>query len=337
MSKVFELYKTLAAAFGPSGREDGIRETIASIAGNYFDEVTTDALGSLICRKKAVGVPENVRKIMLTAHMDTPGFVVTYIDEHGFLRFAPVGGLFRGDLIHVQVRFANGTRGVVSYEEKPDFKDLQMNNLFIDIGAANKKEAERMVKPGDFAVFDAPSFEQNGMICGPFLDNRIGCAVLLMVMTKLPETVKDDIYFVFTAQEEVGMRGAGPAAFAIEPTMAIAIDVTDTGDLPEQKYPMDCRLGGGPAVKIMDHSVLCAPRIRSALEEASLITGVPIQHEILRDGGTDTAAIQRSGSGVPTGALSIPTRYVHSPSEMCAVRDVEQAAALLTPTLLHTL
>ena len=156
-------------------------------------------------------------------------------------------------------------------------------------------------------------------------------------MAKMPLSVPDDLYFVFTAQEEVGLRGAQTAAFALEPDLAIAVDVTDTGDLPEHKYPMDCHLGKGPAVKVMDHSVLCTPKVRSALEEAGLMAAVPVQKDILQFGGTDTAALQRSRSGVPAGAISIPTRYIHSPSEMCAVRDVEQAAALLAQALLHTL
>lgn len=339
MSKVFDLYQTLAGAFGPSGREEAVREAIAGIASDYLDEVTTDALGNLICRKKATRDEDAGpgRKILFAAHMDSLGIAVTFIDDKGFLRFAPVGGLFRGDLINIQVRFANGTRGVISYEEKIPFKDLQMSNLFVDIGASSREQAEQMVQVGDFAVYEAPMFEQNGVICGPYLDNRIGCVTLLLTMMGLPDTVDDELYFVFTAQEEVGLRGAGTAAFAIEPDIAIAVDVTDTGDLPEHKYPMDCYLGKGPAVKVMDHSVLCTPKIRSALEEAGLLAAVPIQREIMQFGGTDTAALQRSRTGVPSGAVSIPTRYIHSPSEMCAVSDVEQAAALLVQAVLHTL
>ncbi len=339
MSKVFDLYQTLAGAFGPSGREEAVREAIAGIASDYLDEVTTDALGNLICRKKATRDEDAGpgRKILFAAHMDSLGIAVTFIDDKGFLRFAPVGGLFRGDLINIQVRFANGTRGVISYEEKIPFKDLQISNLFVDIGASSREQAEQMVQVGDFAVYEAPTFEQNGVICGPYLDNRIGCVTLLLTMMGLPDTVADELYFVFTAQEEVGLRGAGTAAFAIEPDIAIAVDVTDTGDLPEHKYPMDCYLGKGPAVKVMDHSVLCTPKIRSALEEAGLLAAVPIQREIMQFGGTDTAALQRSRTGVPAGAVSIPTRYIHSPSEMCAVSDVEQAAALLVQAVLHTL
>lgn len=324
MSKVFSYYQQLAQAFGPSGREDAVREQIGSMAAEYCDDITTDALGNLICRKRGSG-----KKVVAAAHMDSIGVAVTYIDEKGFLRFGAVGGLFRGDLINIQVRFENGTRGVISYEEKTPFKDLSLEHMFIDIGAKDQADAKAQVQVGDFAVFEAPAFEQNGIICGPYLDNRIGCAVLLLAMEALPETVENDLYFVFTVQEEVGLRGAGPAAFGILPDYAIAVDVTDTGDLPEQKYPMDCHMGGGAAVKVMDRSVISTPEVREALEASAKALGLPMQREIMLLGGTDTAALQRTGAGIAAGAISVPTRYIHSPSEMCAVSDVETAAAIL--------
>ncbi|MCI7124957.1 MAG: M20/M25/M40 family metallo-hydrolase [Agathobaculum sp.] len=325
MSKVFDLYKEIGGAFGPSGREDAVREAIAAVAGAYIDEITTDALGNLICRKKGTG-----KKLLFAAHMDSIGLVATFIDEKGFVRFSQVGGLFHGDLIHTRVRFANGTRGVISYEEKTPFKSLGMDNLFLDIGAKSRAEAEQLIEVGDFAVFDAPCFEQNGVICGPYLDNRIGCVTLLLLLEQLgQETPENDLYFVFTAQEEVGLRGAGAAAFAVEPDAAVAVDVTDTGDLPERKTPMAVKLGGGPAVKVMDRSVICTPALRVALELAAADCGIHTQREILQFGGTDTAALQKARAGVPAGAVSIPTRYIHSPSELCAVSDVEQTAQLL--------
>lgn len=323
MSKVFDLWNEVGGAFGPSGREDAVRETIASIAGEYIDDVTTDALGNLICRKKGTG-----KKVLLAAHMDSIGVVVTYIDEQGFIRFSQVGGLFKGDLINITVRFANGTRGIISYEEKTPLKDLTLDNLFIDIGAKDHADAEKQVQVGDFAVFEASRFEQNGVLCGPYLDNRIGCVTLLRTMEQIGET-DNDLYFVFTAQEEVGLRGAGTAAFAVQPDVAIAVDVTDTGDLPERKTPMAVDMGKGPAVKVMDRSVICTPAVCAALERAAVDCGVTTQREILQFGGTDTAALQKTRAGVQVGAVSIPTRYIHSPSEMCAVSDVEDAAKLL--------
>ncbi|MDO5142794.1 MAG: M20/M25/M40 family metallo-hydrolase [Eubacteriales bacterium] len=325
MSKVFELWDEIGGAFGPSGREDAVREAIAAIAGAYIDDITTDALGNLICRKKGSG-----KKLLFAAHMDSIGVVANYIDEKGFIRFSQVGGLFYGDLINITVRFANGTRGVISYEEKTPFKELTLDGLFIDIGARDRASAEALVQVGDFAVFDAPRFEQNGVLCGPYLDDRIGCVALLLALEQLADVQTDnDLYFVFTAQEEVGLRGAGAAAFAVEPAVAVAVDVTDTGDLPEQKAPMAVALGKGPAIKVMDRSVICTPAVCAALEQAGADCGIATQREILRFGGTDTAALQRTRAGVQVGAVSIPTRYIHSPSEMCAVSDVEQAATLL--------
>ena len=323
MSKVFDLWNEVGGAFGPSGREDQVREAIAAIAGEYIDDVTTDALGNLICRKKGNG-----KKVLFAAHMDSIGVVATYIDEKGFIRFSQVGGLFKGDLINIMVRFANGTRGVISYEEKTPFKDLTLDNLFIDIGAKDRADAEKQVQVGDFAVFEAPRFEQNGVLCGPYLDNRIGCVTLLRAMEQVGET-DNDLYFVFTAQEEVGLRGASAAAFAVQPDVAIAVDVTDTGDLPERKMPMAVDMGKGPTVKVMDRSVICTPAVCAALEQAAADCSVATQREILQFGGTDTAALQKTRAGVQAGAVSIPTRYIHSPSEMCAVSDVEDAAKML--------
>lgn len=323
MSRVFDLWSEVGGAFGPSGREDAVREAIAAIAGEFIDDVTTDALGNLICRKKGSG-----KKVLFAAHMDSIGVVATYIDEKGFIRFSQVGGLFKGDLINIIVRFSNGTRGVISYEEKTPFKDLTLDNLFIDIGAKDRTDAKKQVQVGDFAVFEAPRFEQNDVLCGPYLDNRIGCVALLRAMEQIGET-DNDLYFVFTAQEEVGLRGAGAAAFAVEPDVAIAVDVTDTGDLPERKTSMAVDMGKGPAVKVMDRSVICTPAVCAALEQAAADCGVHTQREILQFGGTDTAALQKTRAGVQAGAVSIPTRYIHSPSEMCAVSDVEGAAKLL--------
>ena len=153
MSKVFDLWNEVGGAFGPSGREDEVREAIAAIAGEYIDDVTTVALGNLICRKKGNG-----KKVLFAAHMASVGVVATYIDEKGFIRFSQVGGLFKGDIINIMVRFANGTRGVISYEEKTQFKDLKLDNLFIDIGAKDRAAAETRVQVGDYAVFEAGGF-----------------------------------------------------------------------------------------------------------------------------------------------------------------------------------
>ena len=211
-----------------------------------------------------------------------------------------------------------------------------MENLYVDIGAADAEQAARMVAVGDFAVYAAAPVRQENCIIGPFLDNRIGCAALLGAMEQLSNT-ENDLYFVFTVQEEVGLRGAQTAANAIAPDYAIAVDVTDTGDTPEKKVKMAVEMGKGPAIKVMDRSVICNPQVRQALETAAQQLGIAAQREIMEFGGTDTGAIQKSGGGVLSGAVSIPARYIHSPCEMAAVSDAEQAARLLAHTVCRVL
>lgn len=325
---IFETFRTLSTAFGPSGREHGIAETITEIIADTVPRIgdwdhRTDAMNNLIYHRPGKG-----KKVLLAAHMDSIGIVVTHIDDNGFARFAQVGGLMLGDLIDCRVRFANGTRGVISFEEKTEYKNLGFDNLFLDIGAKDKAQAEASIQVGDFAVFDGEPFAQGDIICGPYLDNRIGCLTLIAAMAQMEQT-DCDLYVAFTAQEEVGLRGAQTAAFAVQPDYAIAVDVTDTGDMPERKYPMAVRLGEGPAVKVMDRSVICDNDVKQALYRAAEQTGILVQREIMEFGGTDTGVIQRTAGGVKAGAVSIPTRYIHSPNEMASISDIRNAAALI--------
>lgn len=327
----FEVYKAfciLSAAFGPSGRERSIARAITELIADEVPfigewEHHTDAMNNLIYHRAGDG-----KKIMLAAHMDSIGIVVTHIDDNGFARFAQIGGLMIGDLIDRIVRFENGTRGVISFEEKTPYKELTFDHLFLDIGAADRAAAQESICVGDFAVFGGEPFAQGEILCGPYLDNRIGCLTLIDAMTQL-EKNDWDMYVVFTAQEEVGLRGAQTAAFAIQPDYAIAVDVTDTGDMPERKYPMAVKLGGGPAVKVMDRSVICDNAVKNALYHAAEQLKIPVQREIMEFGGTDTGVIQRAAGGAKAGAVSIPTRYIHSPSEMANMKDITQAAALI--------
>lgn len=326
---IFKTFCTLSAVFGPSGREQNIAqaiiETIAQTVPSIGDwEHRTDAMNNLIYHRPGKG-----KKVLLAAHMDSIGIVVTHIDDNGFARFAQIGGLMLGDLLDCRVRFANGTRGIISFEEKTEYKELGFDNLFLDIGAKDKKQAEQSIQVGDFAVFDGEPFAQGNIICGPYLDNRIGCLTLVAAMAQM-EPTEYDVYVAFTAQEEVGLRGAQTAAFSIQPDYAIAVDVTDTGDMPERKYPMAVSLGAGPAVKVMDRSVICDNDVKAALYHAAEQENIPVQREIMEFGGTDTGVIQRTAGGVKAGAVSIPTRYIHSPNEMASVDDIKHAAALIS-------
>lgn len=315
-----ELLKKLSLTYGPSGREDKIRELIKNTAIPYADEISTDALGNLIVHKKGNG-----KKIMIAAHMDEIGVVATVIDERGFIRFSPVGGLYNKDLIGRRVCFEDGVLGVIGSEEEN--KERKTLKMYIDIGAKDKADAEKRVSIGDMAVFQGEFYENDDIIISKALDNRCSCYVLLKVLETINS--KNDLYFVFTSQEEVGLRGAKTSAFSIAPDYAIAVDVTDTGDTPNG-INMATNLSGGAAVKIMDRSVLCDAFIRSKLCELASENNIDYQLEIMNDGGTDAGAISLSGSGVKTGGISVPTRYIHSPSEMISKKDLSSVIDLLT-------
>jgi len=327
MLDLFTLQKTLAPVHGVSGSETQIAKEIARIAGPYADEMFTDALGNLIVRKKSAG--RNGKKIMLSAHMDSIGFVATYIDEQGFVRFGKVGGIEALEVVGASVAFQNGTRGVVACDGKEKLKDAKLENLYIDIGAQDEKDAKNRVRPGDTAAFAAETYRAGKRIVSPYLDNRIGCAALLCALSEIRNPV-NELYFVFSAQEEVGTRGAKTAAFGIEPDYALAVDVTATGDTPEVKPKMDCRLGGGAAVKIMDRGIISHPKVVGLLEEAAGQNGIRTQREILEFGGTDAGPIHVSRTGVYTGAVSIPIRHIHMPAEMADLDDAVACVRLVT-------
>ena len=314
-----ELLKKLTLCYGPSGREDNIRKIIEDIAKPYADEIKTDALGNLIVHKKGNG-----KKIMVAAHMDEIGVIATVIDDNGFIRFSAVGGLYNKDLLGRRVIFENGVVGVIGSEE--DNKDRKILKMYIDIGATDKADCEKKVSIGDMATFCADFYENENCVISKALDNRSGCYVLLKALEKIKSD--NDLYFVFTSQEEVGLRGAKTSAFSIAPDYAIAVDVTDTGDTPDG-IKMVTKLGKGAAVKIMDRSVLCDSFVRSKLAELAAENNISYQLEIMNYGGTDAGAISLSGSGVKTGGISIPTRYIHSPSEMINKNDLKSAIDLL--------
>lgn len=315
-----ELLKKLTQCNAPSGRESGITQIIGEEAQKYADEIYTDAMGNLIVHKKGSG-----KKLMFAAHCDEIGVVVTFIDDNGFLRFADVGGLYTKYLAGRKVCFENGTVGVIGTEPNNDKNALA--KMYIDIGAKNKEEACKCVSIGDMAAFTGEFYRQGKRIISKALDNRCGCYVLLEALKRVK--TDNDLYFVFTVQEEVGLRGARTAAYAIRPEMAIAVDITDTGDTPKAAQ-MAVKLGGGAAVKVMDYSVICSGEVRELLVSLAEKNNIKYQMEIMTDGGTDAGVIHFSASGVKTGGISIPTRYVHSPSEMIDSDDLKACIDLLT-------
>ncbi|NLC67689.1 MAG: M42 family metallopeptidase [Clostridiaceae bacterium] len=324
---MFDLLAKVTGAFGVSGNEEEIRNTIIEEIKDKVDEIKTDTLGNLFAIKKGRG-----KKIMVAAHMDEIGIMVIHIDEKGFIRFTNIGGVSSFTSIGQRVRFKNGVIGVVSYEEKlDDIKKLDLSKMYIDIGAKNREETGKLVKIGDTACFCGDAVRQGDFAISKAMDDRCGCAVAIGAIKNLSQT-DNEIYFVFTVQEELGLRGATTAAYQIMPDFAIALDVTGTGDKPESRL-MEVKLGAGPAIKIRDRSLICHPEVRKLLEDAAKRNNIPYQYEILEWGGTDAGAIQLTGGGIPSGVISVPCRYIHTPSEMICMSDYENAVKLLVEAI----
>ena len=323
-----ELIRKLVETYGPSGVEEQIRAVIRAEVESLADELRVDPLGSLIVRKQG----GEGKRIALSAHMDEIGVMVTFVDEKGFARLTRIGGVSPLTCVGTRVAFADGTMGAIGVERKREdtSKVPKFEQLYIDVGATSRDDCP--VHVGDAAVFVRPFAHTEGTrLIAKAMDDRIGCAVLIETLRRLEHT-PHDVYFVFSVQEEVGLRGARTAAYGINPDLAIAVDVTATGDTPEC-YPMAVELGKGPAVKIQDRGMIAHPAVRDMLIQRAKQANIPYQLEILEWGSTDAAAMQLVRAGVPAGCLSIPCRYVHSPSEMVDEEDVENSVRLLLEVL----
>jgi len=328
-----ELIRELVESYGPSGAEEQVREVIRSEVEPLVDDVRVDPMGSLIAHKAGsdTGADGEGKRVLLDAHMDEIGAMVTYIDDDGFVRFTSIGGVSPLTCIGSRVAFEDGTIGVIGVEQKRDNanKVPKLEQLYIDVGATSRDDCP--VQVGDPAVFVRPFATQGTRLVSKAMDDRIGCAVLIELLRRLEET-PHELYVVFAVQEEVGLRGARTSAYGIEPDIAIAVDVTRTGDTPESK-PMAVKLGEGPAVKVQDSGMIAHPRVRQLMVDRAEEAEIPYQLEVLERGTTDAAAVQLVRSGVPAGCLSVPCRYVHSPSEMVDERDVENSVRLLLEVL----
>jgi endoglucanase len=330
---VKETIKKLVEAFGPSGYEGTVRNLIhqtvekEGLANENGDEVRIDALGNLIVLKKGSG---DGRKIMLAGHMDEIGVVVTHVDEKGFLRFGRMGGVGPLTLLGGRVRFADGTVGAIGLEKLEDRTKIPgLDKLFIDVGAKDKEGCP--VRVGDVASFFRPFEDLGERLIAKAMDDRIGCTVILQVLREL-KAWPHDVYFVFTVQEEVGLRGATTSGYGVAPDVALSVDVTLTGDTPEART-MAVSLGDGPAIKVKDGGMLAHPGVKNWLIDTAEANEIPYQLEVLEGGTTDARAIQTSRAGVPAGCVSIPCRYVHTPSEMVDYGDVTNAVKLLVAAL----
>ena len=324
-----ELIKKLTEAYGPSGYERQIRKLIQVEIAGLADKITVNRLGSLIAFRHGTGDGTR-KKIMLAAHMDEIGVMITHVDKNGFSRFAPIGGINPIALMGSRVVFENGTIGVIGVEKREDHgKAPTLEQLYIDVGA--KDPASCKVKVGDAAGFTRPFEDLGARLVAKSMDDRIGCVILIETLRRLKKS-PHDIYFVFSVQEEITGAGAQTAAYELAPDMALAVDVTSIGDTPEATK-MAVALGKGPAVKVKDSGMLAHRGVKELMIERAEEKRIPYQLEVLLGGSTDARHIQLTRAGVPSGCLSVPCRYIHTPSEMVDFDDVQNGIKLLLAIL----
>lgn len=325
---MIELIRKLTEAWGPSGYEHQVRALIRQEVQDLADEITVDGMGNLICRVGSGG-----KKILVAAHMDEIGVMATYAEPRtNYLRFTNLGGLLFTTLHGSRVRFEDGTIGVIGAHDafgKGRTSATDLENFYIDV---QDETGESVIAPGSPAGFWRETQVRGQRVIAKSLDDRIGCVVAIETMRALKKRrkkVPNTVYFAFTTQEEVGLRGARVAGQGIQPDLGIALDVTATGDEIKNRK-MAIQLGAGAAIKVIDSSLIVPPAIRDWMIARAEADKIPFQLELLTGGGTDAGAIQTAGSGVPSGCISIPTRFLHTPSETVDLRDVEACVQLLT-------
>jgi endoglucanase len=324
---VKELVRRLVESFGPAGFEDEVRAIIRGEVKDLADEIRLGKLGDLIAIKRGNG---GGKRFMLVAHMDEIGLMVTHVDKRGYVRVAPLGGVFPLYSVGARVRFADGRLGVLEVERREDTsKAPTLDQIYLDVGAASKDDCP--VKVGDVAIFHQGLESVGERLIAKAMDDRIGCAILIETLRRLKQT-PHEVYFVFSVQEETTSVGARTAAYSIDPDLALAVDVTGTGDTP-RALPMTVEIGKGPAIKVRDAGMIADPRIKNWMVQHAEAAKIPYQLEIFRHGTTDVQVVQAVRGGVPSGGVLIPARYVHSQAEMVDLEDVENAVKLLVELL----
>ena len=329
------LLTELVEAHGIGSREEAIR----AIVRRELEPIApcrVDSLGNLICVKQGTG---GGPKLMIAAHMDEIGFLVKFIDSNGFLRLQPLGGFDPRQLNSQRVVVTTETGpipGVLMYGSKPKHMltdaeasaGQKLDSFFVDCGLSGDAAKEK-IKLGDMVTMDRKLMEMGDLITCKTMDDRMGVFVMIEAI-KAAGAHTADIYAVATVQEEIGLRGAAAAASAIQPDVAVALDVTLANDIPglsEQDYVTS--LGKGTAIKIMDSSLVCSPKVVAHFRKLAEEHEIPHQMEILPAGGTDAGAIQRLHGGIPAITLSIPTRYIHTVNETVHRADVQASIDLL--------
>ncbi|MCX8150032.1 MAG: M42 family metallopeptidase [Candidatus Bathyarchaeota archaeon] len=331
----------LANACGVAGREAEVRDLMAELLKPYADEVVVDKLENVIATKKG---KKNQPKIMLAAHMDEVGLMVKHITKEGFIKFTKMGGIDDRILLAQKVNVYTekctlpgviGSKPPHIQKEDERKKIMTYDELFIDVGAENREEAQQMgIKIGDPIGFEGKYTKlYKDTVMGKAFDNRVGCAVMIETLKQLEKT-ECTVYAVGTVQEEVGLRGAATAAFSIEPDVALALDVTVAGDVPGvREFDTSIKMGKGPALTVSDAGLIAHPKVLRGLIDAASENKIPYQLETGLMGTTDAARISLTRQGVPSGTISVPTRYIHSPLGLINLKDAENAVKLAAATI----
>jgi len=341
VSTTAELLRKLSNAHGVSGSEGGLHAVIRKELKGFVDEIYEDTMGNLIAVKKG-----NKFRVMLAAHMDEIGLVVKYIDDKGYIRFAALGGWYGPTLYNQRVVLhgANGPcYGVIGgkpphmMDEDERKKGVKTDDMFIDVGAINREEVENLgISVGTPVTIDREFMQlANTRVTGKAFDNRAGVAVLIRTLQEVRSPLT--IYGVFTVQEEVGLKGARTSAFALDPDVAIATDVTIPGDHPGiEMKDAPVEMGKGPVITILDSAgrgLIAHRAVVHWLTDAAKNDSIPVQLEVGTGGTTDATAIHLTKGGIPSTTVSIPSRYIHSPVEVLDLRDLDASVDLLVAAL----
>lgn len=318
------LVKRLSEAYGPSGSEERVREIVRDEIKGYVDQVRVDALGNLIAHRRGSG--GHRKKLMLSAHLDEIGVMVSFIDSRGFARFGLLGAVKPLTLLGARVQFENGTPGVIGRQEKNAARtEIEPDELFLDVGAFSAETAP--VRVGDSACLMREFVDAGDLLIGKALNNRAGCAVLIETVRQLKKS-PHDLYFVFTVQRQVGARGAGAAAYSIQPDLAIVLDVTAATDTPGAGAN-GLALGKGPAIKFQDEGAITSAAARQLLLQSARDLHLPHQIDVNPRAAGDSLPIQAAREGVPTGTLALPVRYLNTQSETLHYQDAQNAVKIL--------
>ncbi|HHW02734.1 MAG TPA: M42 family metallopeptidase [Thermoanaerobacterales bacterium] len=325
------LLKELSEAFGVSGAEDEVRNILKRELKETCS-IETDSLGNLICKNLD---KKNKLNLMLCAHMDEVGLMIRSIDKNGWLKFDTVGGIDDRILVSKQVVIGpQKIKGVIGAKaihlQEPKERDipLKSKNLYIEIGAKDREDAEKKVRIGDFATFDT-EFEVlgNNIVKGKALDDRVGCYIIAETLKK---KLGYSITGAFTVQEEIGVRGSAVVSYRINPDVAIVVEGTFASDVPETKEEnYSTTIGMGPAITIMDMTYVASKELVTRVLKLADSNGIPCQLRRTTFGGTDGGRIHTSREGIPTIIVSVPCRYIHSPVSFCSLLDIKHTMELL--------